>query len=172
MTSRSQRRAFTCLMALLAPAFAVGVMGGKYARQADIVSDTIKIGVLLALCTAIVSVVIWTCMSSRFAPFKTRPLLRGAIAGCLTALIIIPLPAFGWSLKTELISAHQSGQLGLGTILMSFFTAIKWGFLTFVDITKASLIAVIGSSAVGAAVTHYVPAKRGETTLGSNAHKA
>jgi len=160
MKPRSQRRAFTTLMALFAPAFSIGVMGQKYARQADVISDTIKIGILIALCTAIVSFVIWTCMSSRFAPFKTRPLLRGAIAGCLTALIIIPLPAFGWSLKTELISAHQSGQLGLGTILMSFFTAIKWGFLTFVDITKASLIAVIGSSAVGAFVTYYIPTKQ------------
>jgi len=157
---KPRSHAFTTLMALFAPAFSIGVMGQKYARQADVISDTIKIGILIALCTAIVSFVIWTCMSSRFAPFKTRPLLRGAIAGCLTALIIIPLPAFGWSLKTELISAHQSGQLGLGTILMSFFTAIKWGFLTFVDITKASLIAVIGSSAVGAFVTYYIPTKQ------------
>lgn len=164
MKPRSQRRAFTCLMALLAPAFAVGVMGGKYARQADIISDTIKIAILIAICTALVGFVIWTIMSSRFAPFKTRPLLRGAIAGFLTAFIIIPLPAFGWSLKTELLSAHQSGQLGLGTILMSIITSIKWGLLTFIDITKASLLALIGSSAVGAFIAHYIPGNNAEAT--------
>jgi len=160
MNPRSQRRAFTSLMALLAPAFAVGVMGGKYARQADVISDSIKIAILLALCTAFVSFMSWTIMFSRFAPFKTRPLLRGAIAGFLAAFIIIPLPAFGWSLKTELLSAHQSSQLGLGMFFKSLFISIKWGLLTFIDITKASLLALIGSAAMGAAVAHYVPMKR------------
>jgi len=173
MTPRSQRRAFTSLMALLAPAFAVGIMGQKYARQADIVSDTIKIGILLAICTAIVSFVIWTFMSSRFAPFKTRPLLRGAIAGMLTALIIVPLPAFGWSLKTELLNLFQSEQSGLflGS-LNALWISIKWGLLTFVDITKASLLAVIGSGCVGVAIAYFVTSKRAETALGSNTHQA
>jgi len=139
MTSRSQRRAFTTLMALLAPAFAVGIMAQKFARQADIVSDTIKISLLLMVCTALVAFVTWT--------------------------IIIPLPAFGWSLKTEVLNLFQSEQSGLFVaILKSLWVSIKWGLLTFVDITKASLIAVIGSSAVGAIIAHYVPAKSPQTT--------
>jgi len=160
MKPRSQRSAFTCLMALLAPAFAVGVMGQKYARQADIVSDTIKIAILIAICTALVGFVIWTIMSSRFAPLKTRPLLRGAVAGFLTALIIVPLPAFGWSLKTEFLSTIQSSESGLFLAsLKALGISIKWGLWTFIDITKASLIAVVGSSVLGAGVARYIRPK-------------
>ena len=158
MKPMSQRRAFMSLMCLLAPAFAVGVTGQKYARQADVLTDSLKIAVLITVSTAIVGFVIWTFLSSRFAPFKSQPLLRGAIAGLITAFFIIPLPAFGWSLKNELLNAYQSGQSDLLMIaIKSVFISLKWGLLTFVEITKASLTALIGSSVVGAGVAHYVP---------------
>jgi len=161
MNMVSQRRAYTSLMTLLATSFAVIVFGERYARQADVFTDKLKIGFLIAVSTALVGFVIWSFMSSRFAPFKTRPFLRGAIAGALTALIIIPLPAFVWSLKTELLSAYQSGSTELFKMaIQSLISSIGWGLLTFITITKASLIAIIGSACVGAGVVHYFPMKR------------
>lgn len=161
MKPLSQRRAFTGLMSLLTTAFVVGVWRQKYAYQSDFLADLIKITVLIALSTVLVSFVIWTIIFARNSPFKFRPLMRGAIAGGITALIIIPLPAFGWSLKTELIEAYQSsGSIGIGEIPKAIFVSIQWGLMTFVNITKASLVAVIGSIFVGAAITHYIPVAR------------
>ena len=152
----SKRRAFTALMSLLATAFVIGIWRQRFSWQSDFLADLLKIGLLIAVSTAVISFVMWTLTTHR----AKETLFRGALAGALTALIIIPLPTMAWAFKTEFINLYQSGASGVfEAIFGAVPLAIKAGLLTFVDVTKASLIAVLGSLSVGAGVVHYVRPK-------------
>ena len=158
----SQRRAFTSLMSVLATAFVIVVWRQKFSYQSDFLGDIIKVSVCIAISTAIVSFVMWTLTHLRQAPFKNKALARGALAGGLTALIIIPLPTSAWVFKTEFLSAYHAGDTGLfSAAFEAGFLGVKLGLGVFIEITKAALVAIIGSIAVGMGVTHYFnsPAK-------------
>lgn len=149
----SQRRAFTGLMSLLATAFVIGITGEVLGGQPDLKTDILKIGGLVSVGTAVVSYIAWTIIQQKKGSLK-----RGAFAGGLTASAIIPLPAFAWTLKTQTLAAyHDTADNIFMALLSALPRAISSGLWTFVDITKASLIAIVGSIILGAAITHYVP---------------
>ena len=151
-----QRRAFTSLMSVLATAFVIVVWRQKFSYQSDFLGDIIKVSVCIAISTAIVSFVMWTLTHLKQAPFKNNALARGALAGGLTALIIIPLPTSAWVFKTEFLSAYHAGGTGLfSAAFKAGFLGIKLGLGIFIEITKAALVAITGSMAVGMGVTHY-----------------
>jgi len=153
MKAYSERRIFTTLMTLLATSFAVSIVGPKLGPQVDLLEDTLKIGGLVAVFTALISFSAWT-----LTHWKGRGLIRGAIAGAITALLIVPLPAAAWTFKTSLVSAYPDVGL-IRAVFSAIIPTISSGLYTFVDITKASLIAFIGSCCLGAAVSYYVAAK-------------
>ena len=152
MTPCSQRRAFTALISILATAFVIGIWRQRFSWQADYLADLIKISVLIALSTAVVSFIMWS-LTHR----SKDTALRGALAGALTALVIIPLPAMAWAFKTEFLMIYQFGVLG--AVLEATSVAMKAGLVTFVNMTKASLIATLGSMCVGAGVAHLIPGR-------------
>ena len=128
----------------------------KFSYQSDFLGDIIKVSVCIAISTAIVSFVMWTLTHLKQAPFKNNALARGALAGGLTALIIIPLPTSAWVFKTEFLSAYHAGGTGLfSAAFKAGFLGIKLGLGIFIEITKAALVAITGSMAVGMGVTHY-----------------
>ena len=152
----SQRSAFTSLMSVLATAFVIVVWRQKFSYQSDFVADILKVSVCIAISTAIVSFVMWTLTHLKQAPFKNNALARGTLAGVLTALIIIPLPTSAWVFKTEFLNAYHAGDTGLfSAAFKAGFLGIKLGLGIFIEITKAALVAIIGSMAVGMGVTHY-----------------
>lgn len=149
----SKRRIFVTLMTLFATSFVISIIGPKLGPQSDLLADTFKIALLVAVFTAGISFAAWTVTHWRGdSPF------RGAVAGALTACLIVPLPAAAWTFKTEVFSAYQ--EMGLFNAVFSAVPpTIGAGLYTFVDITKASLIAVMGSLCLGAAIAYYVAAK-------------
>ena len=153
MKSFSERRIFTTLMTLLATSFAVSIVGPKLGPQVDLLEDTLKIGVLVAVFTALISFTAWT-----LTHWTGRGLVRGAIAGAITALLIVPLPAAAWTFKTSLFTAYPDVGC-VRAFVSSIVPTISSGLYTFVDITKASLIAFIGSCSLGAVVSYYVAVK-------------
>ena len=160
MKHLSQRRAFVGLTSIIATAFVIGIWRQKFSYQADFREDLLKISVCIALCTAIVIYVLWTLTHLKTAASRRNAYIRGALAGALTALIIIPLPNFAWGFKAEFLNQHQASTDGLVTlVLKAGFIAIERGLMTFVDITKASLIAVFGSAFIGFGVARYVQPK-------------
>lgn len=151
----SQRRAFTGTMSILATAFGVVISRDVLGEQADLFADVFKISALIFVGTAAASFVFWTLTHLRRAS-----VFRGGIAGFLTALCLIPLPNFGWALKTEFLSKFQGGTEGfLSAIFSSIPAAINAGLYTFIDITKASLIAIAASVIIGGACAHFIPPK-------------
>ncbi len=123
--------------------------------QTDILADTFKVAALIAVSTAVVSYVIWT-----LAHLKNNTVLRGGIAGFLTVALVIPIPTFLWSLKTQALTAYNNTTDSLFTAIYSAVpTAIYAGLYTFIDITKLSLIAVISGTILGAFIARYVKSK-------------
>lgn len=147
----SQRRLFTFLMTLFATAFCVAITGQVLGGQSDLLADIFKIAVLIAVSTAIISFIYWT-----LTHLKKDSIPRGAAAGFFTAVTIIPLPAFLANLKTYTFSVYQDSTDSFFAALFSAIPpAIDAGLYAFVDITKASLIAVIASMILGAFVARY-----------------
>ena len=153
MQGFSQRRIFTMLITLLATLF--GATFGVYELrgEADILSDVIKISALLAIASAFVSYTFWT-----LTHLRKDNVLRGGLAGLLTALVIVQVPYFTSAFKTEVLRLHKSENLDL---LMSVFAAapfaLQRGFETFQIISKVSLAAVISSVILGIIITKKVP---------------
>ena len=112
-----------------------------------------KIGALIAVFTAFISF-----MALTLTHWKGRGLIRGAIAGAITALLIVPLPAAAWTFKTSLLTAYPDVGF-IRAIFSAIIPTISSGLYTFVDITKASVIALTGSCSLGVAVSYYVAAK-------------
>ena len=153
MKLASKRRKFVTLMTLFATSFSISIIGPKLGPQSDLLADTFKIALLVAVSTAIISFSAWT-----LTYWKGNSPLRGAVAGAITALLIVPLPAAAWRFKTEVLSAYQETGL-IPAIFSAVAPTIGAGLYTFVDITKASLIAVVGSFCLGAGIAYYVGAK-------------
>lgn len=150
----SQRQLFTGLMTGLSTLFGVGLMAVRYGDQADSLTDRIKIAGFMAAFCLVIAFTTWTWLHahSRHTP------LRGALAGGLTALCLIPLPFFASTFKDRFFAAYKSGEAGLlDAITRAIPPAIETGYLTFVYLTKASLIAIILSAALGYAVSKWGP---------------
>lgn len=150
----SQRALFTGLMSVLATVFGSYVSVSRIFSQADVISDILKIGTIIAVGTAVLSFVFWTlCHIGRRRPQNP---LRGAVAGLLTAFCVVPLPVFAWKLKTDLLAAYSQDP---GAIMTAFIDAllpaIQSGLQTYEVVTKAGLAALILSAALGYAVARF-----------------
>lgn len=161
MTRRplSHRFVFTGLMSGLATIFGSYLSIGRIAGQDDILTDIAKIAVIIAVGTAGLSYGFWTVFHGLKPPRANKPNpLRGAFAGALTALFVVPLPVFAWQLKTDLLAAYAVDPLSVfGAILTSVPHAVSIGLLSFAVITKASITAVILSAALGYSVSRWYP---------------
>ena len=133
MQSASKRRIFTVLMTLFATSFVISIIGPKLGPQSDLLEDTFKIALLVAFCTAGISFIAWTVTH-----WKGDSPLRGAVAGLLTALLIVPLPAAAWTFKTEVFSAYQETGL-FSAIFSSVPPAVGAGLYTFVAVSYTHL---------------------------------
>ena len=151
MRNLSERQLFTILMTIFSTTFVIAIAGQVFRGEADVFADVLKIAGLVAISTAAISFFMWT-----LTHLKNDSVVRGALAGCLTAVLIIPLPTFVWSLKTVIFSAYKDTTDSLFvTIFSAIIPSINRGLYTFIDITKASLIAVIASMILGAVIARY-----------------
>ena len=122
------------------------------AWQEDVVGDLIKIAALSALSSAVIGWVLWSVLHGR----RDRPVpWRAAIAGALTAAIVVTMPLAGFSMKTELGALLDAGELGLDTFAQAALASIAAGLSAYVHVTKASLGAVLGSAGLGYAVARF-----------------
>jgi hypothetical protein len=153
----SQRTLFAVLMSGLATLFGSSLAARRIVGQADVLTDVIKIGGVIAVGTVVLSFIFWTVTHWRRKGSVRAP-IRGAIAGLLTALCVIPLPVFAWKLKSDVLAAYANDQTHF---IAAFFEAlpgaIGTGLLTFEVMTKASLIAMILSVGLGYSVSRWGP---------------
>ena len=120
------------------------------ASQTDLVGDLAKIALLIGLGTAMIGWVAWSVLR----PTRDRP-VRGALAGALTAALIVPLPLFAWSFKAALSGFTGSNAFHLANVMSAVWDASAAGFSTYIHLTKASVGAVVLSALLG-----FVIAKR------------
>lgn len=152
MKTLSQRSVFTGLMSALATLYGCVAAVIRLGGQTDIIADVAKIAGVIAIGTAVLSFVFWTVLYSR-----NKEIWRGGLAGFLTAILIIPLPFFASTFKAEFFLGLKSGGAGLiEAFIMALLPATKSGLLTFIDISKLSLIAAFGSIGVGLIVAYYM----------------
>jgi hypothetical protein len=150
----SPRRLFVGSISILA-GFAANITAWPIlSQQADWLSDVIKLFVLIVLATAFLSACLWTA-GARITKSPRERRLAGALAGALTAIIIVPLPFFGWAMKQGLIGLLAESQLSLTTGFNLFTSSIWHGLLAFVQFTKASLGAIGLSAGLGYAISRY-----------------
>lgn len=151
----SQRRTFVVFMTVFAVPFVIVISRLKLGQQADLLSDSLKIGLLVAMSTILISFVTWT-----ITHFRKASIIRGALAGLISSLLIIPIPSAAWRLKSMTLSAYQDTADTLFEAVISAVPhAIASGLYTFVDITKASLVAVVASVILGGVIARYIPKK-------------
>lgn len=161
MTRRplSNRLLFTGLMSGLATIFGSYLSVSRIFGQADVLTDVLKIGLIIAVGTAGLSFIFWT-----LSHLKQGGPGRGALAGLMTALCVVPLPVFAWHYKTDLISAYTTHPSDvIAALFQAILPALGTGLLTFQVMTKAALIAVILSAALGYAVSRWGPDPRAGT---------
>lgn len=152
MKPLSQRRTFVILMTMFATPFVIAISRLKFGRQADLITDSLKIGVLVAVSTIAISFCVWTGMQG-----KKRSILRGGLAGLVSALLIVPIPSAVWTFKAQTLEAVQTGSNLIEAFFPSVPIAVTAGLYTFVDITKASLVAISASAVLGMAIAYYLP---------------
>ena len=151
----SQRRAFTALMTLMATLLgaAFGLIDLRF--QPDWIEDVFKITALMVVASSSVSFVIWSVTH-----IKRDSVMRGALAGLLTGVLLVPVPYAATAFKGEAMRLHS--EQGKGLIISAVEAlplGIKTGLETYLVITKVSLAAVIGSIALGALIGRFVPAR-------------
>lgn len=155
LNTLSSRTLFVCVMTFLATTFGVFMSALKLGLQTDLTTDLVKIGLILLLGTALVSRAAWA-MAHIGVPSAKSTAFRGALAGVITALLIIPLPRFSWVIKRDLIAGYEKAETSLITVFFeSLPSAVEAGLYTFTMITKASLAALIGSMIVGYVVGRF-----------------
>lgn len=151
----SQRRLFASLMSGLATLFGSTLAAWEIRGQSDIIADVLQIGVIIAVGTALLSVVFWTLIHVRRGRAIVSP-VRGLVAGLLTAIFVVPLPVFASKLKEMFLIAYDGDPSHIAT---AFFQALPpalfTGLQTFQVLTKAALVAVILSAALGYAVARF-----------------
>jgi len=87
--------------------------------EADVISDVMKITVMIFIVTFILSYFWWTVIVMKLKGF----VFSGALAGFLTALCIIPLPTFVGGLKGEILANHD--------LIPSISASLKYSLSTF-----------------------------------------
>jgi len=153
MKDFSQRRVFVGLMTVLATLFGTAYGVYELRGHADLFADTLKISGLLALTSACISYGCWTA-----AHLRGDSDLRGAAAGLLTAVMIIPIPYFASTLKAEFFRLYSLEHKGIfGSVLEAMPRAIAAGLETFQLISKVSLAAIIASIILGAGIARLYP---------------
>lgn len=102
--------------------------------QADIVSDVVKMSMMIFILTALVSFVLWSLIRPRVSG-----ILGGALAGGLTALILIPLPTLLGGFKSNFFTQSNGFAAALSE-------AAAYSLSTF---SAAEFVAIPLSMAVG-----------------------
>ncbi|MEP3890369.1 MAG: hypothetical protein ABJN69_07860 [Hellea sp.] len=155
----SRRAAFTGAATILATLFGAAMAAYQLRGQSDLVLDVVKIAAVLAIGTACVSYAVWGLIHRKASNY-----LRGGLAGLLTSLLVIPLPNFVSAFKTEFLKGIKTGEAGfLIPAFDAVLPAVKTGLLTFVVLTKVSLVAVIACLCLGVIVVRCVPLAQDET---------
>ena len=99
ISSSHNRRKFVLTLSLLAAAYGALLSFRLLGWQADILSDVIKMSALVFSLTLLVSFCLWTVIRPRLSGT-----MGGALAGGLTALILIPLPTLLGGFKSSFIT--------------------------------------------------------------------
>lgn len=127
--------------------------------QADLVMDVMKIGGVLVVGTACISFAAWSLIHR-----KASSLGRGALAGLMTSMMVIPLPNFLAAFKTAFLENVRTGEVGyLVSALEAAVPAAITGLLTFQVLTKVSLVAMIACLCLGVIIVWGVPSQQRET---------
>ena len=152
----SRRAAFTGAATCLATLFGTAMAAYQLRGQSDLFLDVFKIGIVLAIGTACVSYIVWGLIHR-----KNSNLFLGGLAGLVTSLLVIPLPNFVSAFKTEFLGGIRAGEAGFWlSAFDAVLPAVKTGVLTFVVLTKISLVAAIGCLCLGMIIVWWVPSKR------------
>ena len=154
----SQRLFFTAAMTVLATLFGTAYGAYELRGQSDLLADVIKISGLLTVASGVISYVVWTLTHRR-----KDSVFRGGLSGLITGLVIVPVPYFTSTLKTEL-SRIRNSETGGGFMsgLDALLFASKTGLETFLIISKVSLAAVIASVILGVIIAKMIPSRSGE----------
>lgn len=114
----------------------------SFGFQADVLSDIVKVSVVVGLATGIFAFVFWSLMIRKHETY-----IRAAIAGILTAIFVLPAPSFVWALKTQIRTALNS-EAGMALSEMSStFTLTAENFLWSFSLAEAITLpmsAVVG----------------------------
>ncbi len=129
-----------------------------FASQPDALADLIKIMTVIGVGAAVVGFASWT-LFQRGVTYPGRG--RGALAGAVAAMLIVPLPLFAWSLKFGIGFLLDGDGLSAVGLLQQLWLAIVDGALTFQQFTKASLGAILGSAGLGWIVAYVSSGESG-----------
>ena len=133
-------------MAGLSAIFGTAVAAQRYGTQVDILTDLPKVAIVIAVGCAGLAYIFWTLLQVRDRP----SLWRGAVAGALTGACVIPLPFFTSTFKDIWVETWRTGEASfLSAAVQAFPPAFETGYLTFVYLTKASVVAIIASAILG-----------------------
>ena len=111
MKPLSQRGAFTLLMTVFATTFCIAITSQVLGGQTDLLADILKIAVLIALSTAVISFTAWT-----LTHLKKDSVKRGAAAGAFSAAAIAALTC---AAELSGIVEIASPVAGLITVILS-----------------------------------------------------
>lgn len=114
----------------------------SFGFQADVLSDIIKVSVVVGLATGVFAFLFWSFMMRQKETY-----FRAALAGILTAICVLPVPSFIWALKTQIRTAFNSEASMALSELGSTLTLTADNFLWSFSLAEAVTLPM--SAAVG-----------------------
>ena len=111
----SRRPQFVGLLSCLAALYGAVLAYRLFHSQADVISDILKFSVLVFCTTALLSYFWWTLIMGANRVVRLSNISKGALAGLLSAVSIIPVPSFlgglkhSFTLHADMVLAVQAG---------------------------------------------------------------
>jgi len=110
--------------------------------QDDFIFDILKVFIAVGFATAIFAFIFWSLLLR-----KKEGYIRAALAGILTAVCVLPVPAFIWAVKSEFHSIFNSDIVivlaGIGSVFSLTAQNFLWSF-SLAEAITLPLSAIVG----------------------------
>lgn len=142
LDKRRRCKLFTVLMVIFSALYGGLIAYRTFGFQADYMTDIVKVSLAVGLATGLFAFFFWTLILR-----KKETYLRAALAGILTAICVLPVPAFIWAVKSQIhtvLNAETEAMLSeIGSIFSLAGENFLWSF-SLAEAITLPLSAMVG----------------------------
>lgn len=139
---KRRRTYFTVSMAGFSALYGGLIAYRMFKAQDDFIFDILKVFIAVGFATAVFAFLFWSLLLR-----KKEGYAKAAIAGLLTAICVLPVPAFIWAVKSQIHSLFNTDMgivlSGIGSVLSLTAENFLWSF-SLAEAITLPLSAMVG----------------------------